>query len=233
MNSDYNQFGQMNPWGTEMTRPGDLQMAKIFDAATQSALSHYSENLPNPQGLYFREVFEKDVAIAEAVRNKNILSNSSFNQGVTVGRGDRGGEIYYYLDDSMRDYAITYDKRFMQAISTAKKKIATKLLAANYKQRPNGTWAPRSYKMRSPSKGSQLHPGRNVSADKFSSHATGIIPSRTPAGESFTPSPDASAGTFPEIKADSTPTPTSTWLLYLAGAAAIGGGAFLLWRRKS
>ena len=150
MNLGFNGYGQLSGWGQPMTRPQSI-FAQVSNVTDEAALKGYTANLPNPRGYYFQEVFEKEVAKAEASRNKNILSSSQFNSGVTVGRGNTSGEYFYRNDTSgMKEYAITYDKKFVEAIDKAKKRIESKLVAARYKQLPNGTWIERSDKLRAP-----------------------------------------------------------------------------------
>jgi LPXTG-motif cell wall-anchored protein len=227
MNLAYNDIGQL---GTALSRPDPKS---LLDRAYASIIENFTASLPNPRGYYFQEVFEKDVVKAEKTRNKEILSSSSFNSGVTVGRGSQAGEIYYRNDAAMRSYAIPYDKKYVESITKAMARISEKLKKANYKQLPNGSWVEKSGVLfRQPNKtGMQAKPG----TISFSPGAS-LAPQDeavTPAGRAFTPSPDGMSPLpipqIPTLKAEKPPTP---WVLYLGVAAVIGGGAFFLLRRR-
>ena len=236
MNMGFNGYGT---FGTAMTRPDPL---KLINSAYENMLKKVTDALPNPRGYYFREGFEKDVAKAEATRNKEILSSSLFNSGVSVGRGSQAGEYYYRNDAAMKAYAIPYDKRYVESIQKAMDRVSLKLKNANYKQLPNGSWVEKSTSVfRDPFKGTKSRgtgtrapfvPPTSLPGSSKIPGGVAVRPDAiptTPAGQSFTPSPDAEQ--FPQLVVTETQSETP-WLLYIGAAALIGGGAFFLLRRK-
>jgi len=229
MNMGFNGYGT---FGTALTRPDPI---KIMNAAYETLIKRFSDALPNPRGYYFRDGFQKDVANAEATRNKEILSSTEFNSGISVGRGSQAGEYYYRNDAAMKAYAIPYDKRYVESIQKAMDRVSLKLTNANYKQLPNGSWVEKSTSVfRDPIKGTKSR-GTGTRAPFVPSLVTGQklpgldkTPS-TPAGQSFTPSPDASPS--PQLVVTETQSQTP-WLLYIGAAALVGTGAFFLLRRR-
>jgi len=67
MNMGFNGYGS---FGEALSRPDPV---KIMNAAYETLIKKFSDALPNPRGYYFRDGFQKDVAKAEATRNKEIL----------------------------------------------------------------------------------------------------------------------------------------------------------------
>jgi hypothetical protein len=120
-----------------MEKPTDTEIwAQGWDRRLEDLLS----NLPDPRGYYCREVFEKAVIQAETVRNKSVLSGSSFDAGTTVGRGALGAQVYYQYSEAQKNYVKPEDDKYVATVTAAIKKAKKCARTAGYELADDGGW---------------------------------------------------------------------------------------------
>mgnify|MGYP003628677694 CR=1 FL=1 len=247
MNLGFSQYGQLSGWGDTLTKTTvEVTQALAWDAK----LNLFIANVPNPRGYYCREVLEKAIVKAETVRNKAVLSSSSFNGGVTVGRTAMAAQLYYKNDSAMKSYSKAFDNAFVSTVDVAVKAARKCAKKAGYQQLPSGEWAERKLlgyidgksirgrgaksKVALPGNLSSLSAGPIVGITGQPSQPDQRVPVSTERLNGYPsngrPAPSAQ-DYLTERLTDRPAFGIATWQILL-GVAVVGGGAFFLYRRR-
>ncbi len=225
MNSGIGQFGQLSGWGDSLY---GLTWAQAWDAR----INGFIANLPDPRGSYCREVFEIAVNKAEVTRNKAVLSGSSFNAGTTVGRGALGAQEYYQHDEAQKNYVKPEDDKYVATVNAALKKAKKCARTAGYEQLPDGQWVEKKllgYMGKDRLLGGKKG-GAAIDPSKFASFATHSLPVRSSGsgGEEGGTGIDGKR----QGKMGFAPASTIPWGWIILGTVALGGGIYLMRRKK-
>ncbi len=243
MNTTIGQFGQFPAWdgglskhngssgssgSSGLTRPTE---EAIWAQGWDANLNGFIANLPDPRAYYCREVLEKAVIKAETVRNKAVLSGSSFNAGSTVGRGALGAQEYYQHDEAQRQYVKPEDTKYVATVDKAISKAIKCARKAGYQQLPDGQWVEKKILGYIGGDKTLVGNGGRAAVDmsRLAPFARHTIPvSSSGSGEEGGTGIDGRL----QGKMGFAPASTIPWGWIILGSVAVGGGIYLMRRKK-